>query len=151
MARRFRFALKPVLRLREMVEGRKKKDFALANRAVDEERMRRQSMQHDREETQENVREVYAQGGDFERIVDMYRYINSLDLQLAKNSRKLADLNAVRDQKRNDLVVAQKERKALELLEDKRREAHQRDSARQRQNELDALAVQYKQHREMEE
>ena len=151
MARRFRFALKPVLRLREMVEGRKKKDFALANRAVDEERMRRQSMQHDREETQENVREVYAQGGDFERIVDMYRYINSLDLQLAKNSRKLADLNAVREQKRNDLVVAQKERKALELLEDKRREAHQRDSARQQQNELDAMAVQAKQHREREE
>ncbi len=148
MARRFRFSLKPVLRLREITEGQKKKDFALANREVEEERMRRRVMQDDREKTQESVREVYAAGGDFEQIVDMYRYINSLDLQLAASSRKLADLNKVLDQKRQALVAAQKDRKALELLQDKRRDAYMRECARQQQIELDALSVQARQHHE---
>ncbi len=144
MARRFRFALEPVLRYREMIANRKKKDFAVANRAVDEEQMHRHALQAERAKTQDEVRRLYAEGEGFEQVVEAYRYINTVDLRLSHSAQKLAQLNAKRDEKRKALVEADRERRALEILRDRRREAHDHDEARAEQQELDTLAIQAK-------
>jgi len=151
MARRFRFRLQPVLRYREMIETEKKKDFALANRAVEEERLRREALQQDRGATQADVRDLYAGGAPFQQVVEAYRYINTLDLQLVYNAQRLAKLAAVREEKRKLLMIAQRDRKALDLLRERRREDHAYEVARAEQTELDALAVQAKRRRDREE
>ena len=147
MARRFRFRLQPVLRQREIVEEQRKKEFALANRAVDEARLKQQAMQEERTQMQEDVRVLYESQSPFQRVLDVYRYQNTLELQLARNARDLAHLEVFREERRLVLVEAQKNRKAMELLRDKRRAEQEAENAREEQTALDELAVQARRRR----
>ena len=147
MARRFRFRLQPVLRQREIVEEQRKKEFALANRAVDEARLKQQAMPEERTQMQEDVRVLYESQSPFQRVLDVYRYQNTLELQLARNARDLAHLEVFREERRLVLVEAQKNRKAMEILRDKRKAEHEAENARAEQNALDELAVQARRRR----
>jgi len=141
VAKRFRFNLQTVLRCREIRETERKKEFGLANRAVEETRMQRESLQADRETVRDDIRGLYADKAGFSRILDAYRYGNAVDLALARNARNLAHLEAVRDEKREVLVAARRDRRAMEMLKEKRRKAHEDEAVREEQSALDELAI----------
>ena len=151
MAKKFNFRLAPVLKYREIIETQKKKDFAVANRAVDEEKMRRENMQTERGGAQEDIRELYQGKAEFNDVVETYRYMNTLELRLAQNAKKLAQLEAVRETKRLALVGAQRDRKALEILEEKRKAEHDAAAAHEEQSALDELAIRARRRRLEEE
>ncbi len=148
MAKRFRFNLQPVLRYREIIEGDKKKDFAVANRHVEEQSLQMEKLRETRDMTQHDVRELYQGKAPFRHIVAQYRYINTLDLNLAMGSNKLKQLQAVRDEKRATFIEARRDRRALELLREKRAQQHEYELNREEQTTLDEIAVRVKRQRE---
>ncbi|MBN2710944.1 MAG: hypothetical protein JXR97_00715 [Planctomycetes bacterium] len=151
MAKKFDFRLQPVLRYREMIEKEKMKDFAIANREVDEQVLHMNSMQDERDSTQDEVREIYAKNESFDKVVEHYRFINAVDLQLAMGARKLKKLETVRDDKMRVFINSRKDRRALELLKDKKKEEHDYDVSCEVQHELDELSIRAKRRRDEEE
>lgn len=141
MAKKFKFNLQPVLRYREIIEEQKKKDFAIANRASEEEKMRHNTMSSEREITQQDVIQLYAGKADFAEVVEAYRHINTLDLGMVRSRMKQAKLDEVTNSKRNDLVESGRNRRVLELLKEKRREAHVTQADHEEQTEIDELAI----------
>lgn len=151
MAKRFRFNLDPVLRYRDMIEGERMRDFAHANRAVEDAAMRIRQLEDERADTQEDVRELFAGGGDFSQVVEHFRYINTLDIDMSTRMKKLQGLKETREKQREAYVEARRDRRALELLREKRQEEHRHEVEREAQAELDALAVQAKRIRDSRE
>lgn len=142
MARRFHFNLDPVLRYRKRQEDDCKKDFALASRAVEEQRLQMDDMQGERDDTQDDVRALYAEKAAFDQVVEEYRYINTLDLYLAAGAKKMDELEKVREDKRQVFIEARKKKRALELLKEKRKAAHDQQEAREFQQMLDEQSIQ---------
>lgn len=151
MAKKFKFSLQPVLKYREIIESQRKKDFALANRAVDEERMTQERMREERSSTQDDLRDSYNSAQPFSDILELHRYVGVMDMQLVQSGRRMYRLQQALEDKLKKLVTARKDRRALEIIKDKRKEEHAQEEARAEQAELDALAVQAKRRREAEE
>lgn len=145
MAKRFHFRLAPVLRYREMIEDEKKRDFALANRAVEEERMHLEEMDRDRIATQDAVREMYRAGGDFHRIVDAFRYMNGLEIAMGMSRRKIEGLQKIADQKRDVFVGARRDKRALEILKERQEEEAKAEMAREEQQQIDEQGIRLRQ------
>lgn len=141
MAKRFHFHLDPVLRYRQILENERKKEFAIANRAWEEERLHRTEMEEERQKTQEEIRALYAAKTKFQEILETYRYVNALDVRLAYLERRLAELDRVREEKREALVKARRDRRALEILREHRKEEHDAQNAAEEQKILDELAI----------
>ncbi len=141
MARRFRFDLEPVRKYREMIEDAKRRDFAAANRQVEEQRLRLEEMGEERQHTQDEIRKLYAGGAAFNQVIDTYRFINTLEMQLARGQRQLAAYEQVREQKRGVFVAARRDREALDILKRQRQEEFRREQERRDQAGLDELAI----------
>ncbi len=150
MAKKFAFTLEPVLRYREMIENEKKRDFAVANRAVDEERLRLRDLNGWRGETQEEVVSMYAEESPFIHVIEAYRYINTLDLQISHGLRRLDKLQATAEEKRQALMESQQQRRALEILRERRCAEYNYQAARAEQAGMDELAIQAKRRRDSE-
>mgnify|MGYP000552706126 CR=1 FL=1 len=147
MAKRFQFQLQAVLRYREMVEEQRKKEYASANRQADEARMRREAMLADRGAIQDNIREINTSHLPFHRLLDSYRYLHALDIDLTRNAVEMVRLETVREERRQALLEARKRRRALEILKDRRQAEHAYQSGRQEQAELDEISAQAKRRR----
>ncbi|MCX7934261.1 MAG: flagellar export protein FliJ, partial [Planctomycetota bacterium] len=144
---RFRFQLQAILRYREMVEEQRKKEYAAANRQADEERLRREAMLADREALQDNIREIHTSHLPFYRLLDSYRYLHALDIDLARNAAEMVRLETIREERRQALLEARKRRRALEILKARRQAEHAYQSNREEQAALDEIAVQAKRRR----
>jgi len=142
MAKKFNFRLASVLKYRQIIEQDKLKDFAQANRRVEEQRVEIQKMDGMRHEAMDDVRQMYQEGNEFQQIVDVYRYMNTLELGMSRRAVQMYKFQEVADQKREYLVKARKDRRALEMLEERQHEVHDHEQAVVEQNELDELAVQ---------
>lgn len=145
MAKRFRFRLAPVLRYREMIEDDKKRDFAQANRAVEEERMHLEEMERERTATQDAVRDMYGTKGDFHRVVDAFRYINGLEIAMMMSRRKIEALQKIADQKRDVFVGARRDKRALEILKERQEEEAKAEMAREEQQQIDEQGIRLRQ------
>lgn len=147
MAKRFRFRLAPVLRYREMIEEEKNRDFAKANRAVEEERMRLEEMERERVATQDAVREMYGKGGDFHRVVDAFRYMNGLEIEMMTTRRKMEALQKIADEKRGVFVGARRDKRALEILKERQEEEAKAEMGREEQQQIDEQGIRLRQRR----
>lgn len=150
MAKKFAFKLDPVLRYRNMIEQNKMKEFAAANRAAEEVRMEQRQIEADRQATQAGIGDLYEGNVPFSEIMEHYRYINILNMNLTMGARKLQQLEKVAEEKRAVYMEARRERRVLEILRERREEEHKKDLEREVQNDLDELGIQAKRRRDEE-
>jgi len=134
--KRFRFALQPVLEHRERVEDDRKAALAARQRELDaaqaelgglNERFRAHSEMLRGEHmtlSAEDLRMHYAHVAFLDRAIDA---------QLGVVATRRAEV----DRARAALLEASKERKAVEKLKDRRRDAHAEEERRVEQNDLD--------------
>lgn len=142
MAKKFQFKLQSVLRYREMLEDEAKRVFAVANQAVEEQKRQEQFLQTERTALQDDLRKMNSGGQvPFAQMVNTLRYIGGLDTGIAAARHEAERLRAEMEDKRLAFVNFRKDRRALEILKDKRREEYQKEEDRQRQLVLDELSL----------
>lgn len=150
MARRFKFNLAAVLRYRELMEDGKRREFAEANRLVEEERLRREDIQRERGEMQDEIVQSFQEQAPFQSIVSSYNMIGRLEQADLESRKRSLLLEAELEKRRQALVRARQETRMMETLKDRRREEFTREQDRVEQTLLDELSVQAKARRDRE-
>jgi flagellar protein FliJ len=141
VARRFQFRLEPVRKLRARAEERRLLDFARAQGEVvrEEEHLRR--LAEEKERQQEEIVGMIARGEDFHHVVGHYRYIGTLNRTGTVRRAELARLRQRMEERREVYLASRRDRRALDILRDRAREAHEREEARQESAAVNELAT----------
>lgn len=142
MARRFRFNLQAVLRYREIMEDQRRREFLEASKLVDEERLRREAMQRERGEIQDEIVKSFAEHSPFQSIVGSYHVVGRLEHAMSESLRRQQQLEAERERRRQAMVTARQQTSMMETLRDRRREEFVREQERLDQAVLDELSIQ---------
>src|SRR5579872_6307270 len=133
---RFVFRLDPVLRQRERVEEAKKQLLAAAQRKLAEAETQRQALRTRRESI---ARELISRHKDLdgETLRLTYAHLDFLARELSSADFQVAICAQAVDEARAVLVRATKDRKILDRLRERQREAFELEQARIEQRELD--------------
>lgn len=142
MARRFRFNLEAVLRYREIMEDKTRREFAEANRRVEEERLRREEIGRERLEMQEEIVRSLEDQAPFQSIVATYHLVAHLDAAAGESAKRQQALEIEREKHRQALIVARQETSMMETLKERRREEFRREQDKAEQTLLDELSIQ---------
>jgi flagellar FliJ protein len=134
--KRFSFALQPVLEHRKRIEDQKQLVVAARRRALDEaerelERLNGEFLKHST-----MLREGHKQF-DTRELQSIYAHLQFLDRCIMAQIRIVAERRVALDRARNELLEASKEKKVVEKLKERRREAHTLEEQRMEQKELD--------------
>lgn len=133
---RFVFRLAPVLRHRERIEEQKKTLLAAAQRTLAEAEERRQQLRDRREAL---AAELIAEHKklDVETLRLTYAHLDFLAREITAADWHVANCVRAVDQAREALVRATKDRKVLDRLRERQKEAWESEQMRIEQNELD--------------
>lgn len=151
MAKKFQYKLQSVLRYREMLEGDAKRIFARANQAVEEQKAKERSLQEERLGLQDDLREI-SQGGEipFSQLVNTLKYIGGLEMGIASVQREAERLRREAEVSRLAFITIRRDRRALEILKEKRYKDYLKEEDRQQQLTLDELSLRSLRRREEE-
>jgi len=132
---RFQFRLQQYLGIKEQIESQKEIEYAKALRVVEEEKQKLADFTKRKDDAVENLRKsVLKSISPFE----IRRYNNNIERlkhQINVQKERVAAAEAFAEQKRQELVQAMKERKALEIVKENAREEFLKevDSAERKQ------------------
>jgi len=138
MPGRFKFSLEPVLDHRERIEDGRKREFAAAQRA----RMQAEAAYQQLVDRRDAIRTRLQTGHNELDAVELrasYTHLDYLDRAIAASGGRVAAARSNEDRARGVLVVATKDKKVLETLKTRRREAFDSEVTRADQRELDDL------------
>ena len=151
MARRFRFNLEAVLRYREIIEDKRKREFMDATRQANEERLRREDMGRERTAMQEDIVRGFEEHEPFQTVVASYNTIGRLESAMAESLRREEKLRLELENRRKAMVAARMDTRMMESLKERRREEFLQEEDRLEQNLLDELSLQQQGRRKREE
>ncbi len=136
----FRFELEPVLRQREQVERERQVAFAAIDRerlALESELRAARAMIED--ERRELRRRLGGGGGRFGAVREQAMAVGALDRRAAGIGVRLGEVLQRLKEARGELVEASADRRAIELLRERRYELWRREQLRREQRELDDI------------
>lgn len=134
--RRFAFALQPVLDHRKRIEDEKQLVVAARKRALDEAERELARLNEEFRKHALMLREQHRelQTSDLQCI---YAHLQFLDRCIVAQIRIVAERRVAVDRARADLLAASKEKKVVEKLKERRREAFVKEEQRVEQKEFD--------------
>jgi flagellar export protein FliJ len=109
----FRFPLAPVLEYRRQVEDSVKREFAFARKEVILQKQRISLLETEREEAGDELKRMEIAELNVISIIAQRRYMSSVERRIRKGTDDLARLRTVEEQKRQALIKATKDRKAM--------------------------------------
>ena len=134
--KKFAFVLQPVLDHRERIEDEKQQVVAVRQRAVDEAERDLKRLNDDFRSNSTELRNKHKDlAADELRLY--YAHLQYIDRCIVAQIRVVAERRVELDRARTDLLAASTDRKVVEKLKDRRREAHALEEMRLEQNELD--------------
>ena len=119
---RFQFRLQQYLGIKEQIEDQKELEYAKALRAVEEEKQRLAEFIQRKNESVEELRRSVSKSISPYEIRRYNNNIERLKHQIKVQIERVAAAEEFAEQKRQELVQAMKERKALETVKDNARE-----------------------------
>ena len=135
---RFMFRLAGVLKLREAVRDERRAFLAEAERLVaslaarlTEIEQERIGLRHERKQPADPARV------DIERLLRIHRYDETLQGEQHRVAARLETARADAERRRQGLIEAERDMRALERLHDNQRRCHDDATARREQRELD--------------
>jgi flagellar protein FliJ len=134
--KKFRFTLQPVLDHRERIEDEKQQIVAQRKRALDDAERELRRLNDEFRSNSERLRQEHRALGAEELRV-RYAHMQFLDRAIVAQIRAVAERRVNFDRARAELLAASKERKVVEKLKDRRKEAHDAEEQRVAQNEMD--------------
>jgi flagellar protein FliJ len=134
--KRFRFTLQPVLDQRKRVEDEKQVVVAARKRELDQAEAELTRLN---EEFRMHTTALSAGHARYEtrELQGTYAHLAFLDRCIVAQIRVVAERRVALDRARNDLLAASREKKVVEKLKERRREAFVLEEQRIEQNELD--------------
>jgi flagellar protein FliJ len=136
MARKFRFALTPVLDHRQRIEDEKKQTVALRQVAYDAALAELTRLNDEFRDNAAFLRERHRDL-EIEDLRSNYAHLQFLDRVIDAQTRAVAERKAELDRARDALLAAAKDRKVVERLRERRKNAFVAEELRVEQNELD--------------
>jgi flagellar FliJ protein len=136
VAKKFSFALQPVLDHRQRIEDEKKQVVAARMRACDEAKAELDRLNAEFREESSLLRTQHKRF-DAESLRAHYAHLHFLDRVINAQIRVLAERRAALERARQDLAAAQKDRKIVDKLKDRRRSAFAAEEMRIEQSELE--------------
>lgn len=136
MAKKFNFALQPVLDYRKRIEDQKQQTLAVRQRAWDEARRELDRLNDDFRSNSRELRDRHR-GFDVEELRLRYAHLQFLDRTIDAQIKVLAERQVALDRARKDLIAASKNRKVVDKLKERRRSAYTAEELRVEQIELD--------------
>jgi len=136
MGKRFAFSLQPVLDHRRRIEDEKKQTVALRQRACDEAQAELDRLNAEFREHSMLVRTKHH-NFDAESLRAHYGHLHFLDRVIDAQIRVVAERRASLERARQDLVEAQRDRKVVDKLKDRRKASFHAEEMRIEQGELD--------------
>ena len=136
---RFQFRLQQYLGVKEQIEEQKELEYAHALRRVEEEKARLHQMQNERIEAIESMRRSLLKAI---APIEIRRFNNTIErlkhqIEIQKERVMAAEMYA--EEKRQELVQAMKERKALEIVRENALEEFRLEENLQEQKQVDEL------------
>ena len=136
MSRRFQFALEPVLAHRKRIEEERQQEVAVAQRALNEATAQLLDL-HDKYRRYTKSLHDDHKSFDGEQLRLYYAHLEFLDRAITEQEAVVSQRKAEHEATRVRLLEAAKEKKALEKLKERRREAHLAAQALIEQKEMD--------------
>ena len=142
MAKKFKFRLEAVLKYRQMVEDEQKRAFATANAAVEEKRRQAEELDRERAETLEGLRDITGEGAiNMRTLNDTLRFVGSLEAGAMNVRQEEERLRQQMENVRQQFVAARRDKRAVEVLKEKRRAAYDFATGQEFQAQLDEVAL----------
>jgi flagellar protein FliJ len=134
--KRFKFALQPVLEQRKRVEDEKQLVVAARARALEEAERELARLNGEFSRHSAMLRDGH---GSFEtsELQSIYAHLQFLDRCIVAQIHVVAERRVALDRARNDLLAASREKKVVEKLKERRKEAFVIEEQRVEQSELD--------------
>lgn len=136
MSKRFRFPLQPVLDQRERFEEQKQLVVANRRRTLDEAEAELDRLNGEFRAHSDALRSSHRDL-DAEELRIHYAHLQYLDRVILSQIRVVAERRVMLDRARADLLAASRDRKVVEKLKERRREAFVTEELRLEQIELD--------------
>ena len=134
--KRFAFALQPVLDHRKRIEDEKQLVVAVRKRAVDDAEREPARLNEEFREHSTMLREGHKKL-ETRELQCIYAHLQFLDRCIVAQIRIVAERRVALDRARTELLAASKEKKVVEKLKERRKDAHALEEQRFEQKELD--------------
>ena len=136
---RFQFRLQQYLGVKEQIEDQKELEYGRALQKLEEEKLKLVSMQN---QITENIDALRSSITKSISPMEIRRYNNTIERlkhQIQVQEEVIKSAEAFVEEKRQELVQAMKERKALEIVRDKAREEFNLEQNLAEQKQVDEL------------
>ncbi len=142
MAKKFKFRLEAVLKYRQMIEDEQKRNFAAANAAVEEKRRQAEELDQERAAAVEGLRNGRDAGEvNMRALNDALRYIGNLEMGAMSVRQEEERLRQQMEGIRQQFVAARRDKRAVEVLKEKRRAAYDFALGQEFQAQLDEVSL----------
>ncbi|MCL1846231.1 MAG: flagellar export protein FliJ [Defluviitaleaceae bacterium] len=136
---KFQFRLQKYLSVKEQIENQKELEYANALRVLEEEKQKLAEFIRRKDETVEKLRSSVAKSIEPFEIRRYNNNIERLKHQINVQKERVAAAEEYVEQKRQELVQAMKDRKALEIVKDNAREEFLIEIDRAERKQVDEL------------
>ena len=135
----YRFPLQTVLDIRSNEEGQAREAYGKAARLMEEFNQRRLEVEASIEANLDECRRETSQPTSSGRVAQLRQMLEALRDKLKAMQPEAEVLQAALDERWAILVKARQKREALDKLQDRKREEHERESVRAEQKGLDEM------------
>lgn len=141
MPKAFAFRLEPVLKFRRIVEENKKKDLALARRAIEEQRMALERLHENEAQGKERLKGLLVGEVDIAGVRVQMGQLHAVARSIREGNDRMTSLRQREEEKREIFVKARKDVRVLEKLRERRKEGYDVEMRRLEQKFLDDVAI----------
>jgi flagellar export protein FliJ len=140
--KQFQFSLEPLRTLRKQKERTAQQRYARALALSDQAAVRLQKATDDLAGAYENIVRELAHGLSADQIMALRNWCTVLEIRRNECRAGLEETRRATEKAFKEMVVAVRDREALERFYEKSREAYDREAQREEQKHLDEMAIQ---------
>lgn len=137
----FQFRLQRVLKYRETIEDTRKKEFAEISRIYELEAEKLRSLQEEQSEKLQELGELQRGILNLLVILFYHAYLGRLRTEIDAQAKRVEEVRLEKEQKREALIQASKDKKVLERLRERELEAYQKEEDRKLQIFMDEIGT----------
>ena len=132
---RYHFKMEKILDYRSNVEKTKVEDYAIINLLLDKEKGHLDGLETEYKNKTQNT------ASSVKEMKMQFLYMEKLKGQLQTQKRKVDEISSSLEDARGNLIEARKDRKIMELLQEKDKEKFNAEMASKEQKELDDISI----------
>ncbi len=137
--KRFKFPLNTVLKYREIIEKKKKSEWATAKKEREEEEKKLKELINEEEKIKDLIKGNIKGEIDLRLYFDLLNYISSLIKLQEKQSQIIEEKRRFEEEKLKEWLDAKKEKKAIELYKEKKWKEYLRELDKEEQKMVDDI------------